>query len=149
MARRSKNNSRRREARRQSAPSNSLTDFSRLLDSRRLDRSLTPGFAYGSATKTRWEPSSRLSSYFKKVAQTRPVVSNDPNVNPSTQKSQKYTQPNWSSVDQKKIEQPRLEPSVCEQRTVRREVLFATNKAGKTGQKTPIWTELSKKVRCK
>lgn len=74
---------------------------------------------------------------------------NDPNVNPSTQKSKKYTQPNWSSVDQKKIEQPRLEPSVCEQRTVRREVLFATNKAGKTGQKTPVWTELSKKVKCK
>lgn len=149
MARRSKNNSRRREARQPSAPFNSLTDLSRLLDSRRLDRTLTPRVPYGSVKKTSWEPSSRLSSYFKQVAQTRANLSHDPNVNPSTQKSKKYTQPNWSPVDQKKIEQPRLEPSICEQRQVRREVLFATNKAGKTGQKTPVWTELSKKVKCK
>lgn len=38
--------------------------------------------------------------------------------------------------------------TVCEERSERREVMFATNKAGRSGQKTPRFTAKSK-VRCK
>lgn len=38
--------------------------------------------------------------------------------------------------------------TVCEQRQTRREVMFATNKAGKVGQKKPRFT-LNSKIRCK
>lgn len=38
--------------------------------------------------------------------------------------------------------------TVCEQRSVREQVLHALKKTGRSGQKTPVWTMLSKK-RCK
>lgn len=38
--------------------------------------------------------------------------------------------------------------TICEVRQERKEVMFATNKAGKVGQKSPVWTRLSRKV-CK
>lgn len=38
--------------------------------------------------------------------------------------------------------------SVCERRSQRKEVLHAIKKTGKVGQKTPIWTKLSRK-KCK
>lgn len=37
--------------------------------------------------------------------------------------------------------------SVCVGRSQRKEVMFATNKAGRVGQKSPVWTKKSK-VRC-
>lgn len=38
--------------------------------------------------------------------------------------------------------------SICVQRSERKQVMFATNKAGRRGQRSPIWTKLSR-VRCK
>lgn len=37
--------------------------------------------------------------------------------------------------------------SVCVGRSQRKEIMFATNKAGRVGQKSPVWTKKSK-VRC-
>lgn len=42
----------------------------------------------------------------------------------------------------------RPEKTVCDRRRERREVLFASGKGGKKGQKAPVWT-LNSKVRCK
>jgi len=45
-------------------------------------------------------------------------------------------------------ERRRPEKTICESRQQRREVMFASGKGGKRGQKPPVWTQLSKK-RCK
>lgn len=44
--------------------------------------------------------------------------------------------------------QDQEETPVCVERQVRKEVMFATGKAGRVGQKSPVWTRKSR-VRCK
>lgn len=143
MAKGRRNNSKRREARQQSAPS-------RFFDSTKSLRSATGTTInemrralQGPAFQASYEPASRLSSYLKQ--RSTPV--DQPSPRTQNQKSKKYTQPNWSEVSQKKIEQPdSTQRTICEERRIRREVMFAINKAGQTGQKTPVWTVQSKKT---
>lgn len=40
------------------------------------------------------------------------------------------------------------EKTICESRSERKQVMFATGSAGRKGQRTPMWTQKSK-VRCK
>lgn len=148
MGKRSRNNTRRREARHNlSAPSRYTRSILTPQNARRAFVSGFLGDTPRNHTNSRWEPSSRLSSYFKEVAKTRPALSQQVNRLPST-KSKPYNRPNWSSVDQKKIEQPSRAVEnrpLCALRAERREIMFATGNAGRTGQKTPVWTSLSKR----
>lgn len=50
--------------------------------------------------------------------------------------------PESTPVVRKKVSRVR---SVCDSRRVRSEVMFASGKAGKSGQKTPKWTSMSRK----
>ena len=148
MGKSRRSNTKRREARlTQSAPSYPSSTYPST-NARRAFRNPLLGSTPRNQTQTRWEPSTALSSYFKQVAKT-PVAYSQPQKAPSTQKSQKYSQPKWADVTQKKIEQPTaVSKSLCEQRSERKQIMFATGNAGKRGQKTPLWTELSRR-KCK
>lgn len=144
MSRKS-NSKRRREANRR-LPTFGGSNFT-LNTSRRLVNTQVMGWYSTPNQKTRWEPSSKLSTYLKNASRLRSVSQQV--ITPSTPKTKPYRQPNWSPVNQKKIEQPSaVRKSLCASRAERKQIMFATRKAGKAGQKTPVWTELSRK-KCK
>lgn len=137
MARSKRKDTKRREANRR-LPIQSLFDFALRIPDKRVKLAY-PGVPLHVKQSPGWEPSSRLKNTLKEQSRSTKV---DQTPAPKHSKPSKpYTQPNWSSVDPKKIEQPTL----CEERSTRKQVMFATNKAGKTGQKTPVWTEKSRK----
>lgn len=132
---------RRREANRR------LPTFGSVPSLSKSRRDLYPHLAslLSQATQSRvYEPSTKLSTYFKSVGAT--TVTGAASQTQKAQKSKAYKQPNWSAVSSKKIEQP--EADICRSRRERREVMFATNRAGRAGQKSPVWTEQSRK-KCK
>lgn len=142
MSRRRRNNTERREATRRVPLRNTS-------DSRRLNSSSGWGYPTRSPLKLSHEAPSRLKTSFKN---TRPyTVTSTPSTNTQTP-SKPYRAPNWAPVTadqnnrqkQKKIEQP----TICQKRHERRQLMFATGNAGKIGQKKPVWTQQSK-ITCK
>lgn len=147
MARNRKNNTRRREANRRLPPNNFSLDLLASLNAPRAFKNQTLASPTRAAKNTRWEPSSKLKTYLKNTSQLRSASQQV--ITPSTPKTKPYVQPNWSDVTKKKIEQPSaVRKSLCDQRAERKQILFAKGKAGQAGQKTPVWTELSRK-KCK
>lgn len=143
MRRSRRNDSKRREANRSVAPSN--FDFFNRLSKRPDNRRSTFGSRRDPYQRVISALGPRRGPLFGSSRSTKVDLSS-PNVN-SPQKSKKYSQPNWSSVDSKKSNSP-TSSSVCSRRQARKEVIFATGNAGRKGQKSPVWTEESKK-RCK
>lgn len=148
MSKRSRKSRERREANRRLPLSGN--SFSRSYSPNTQRTRPVTGVPTSWARSRSYEPSRRLQTDLKNRSRPR-----EEQYSPGTKTqtpSKPYRQPNWAAVSpertgtvrEKKIEQP----TICERREARKQVLFATKKTGRSGQKTPVWT-LESRLTCR